>query len=232
MPAGKPQIDNIDERGEHRRRRRDRHDQHVDQARSCRAAAGVRAPACAWRARRRRAVRPGSFPGRCRNRNCDRTTSAPMSAAHSTSRPTGYHSSVGPAPFGDRPRKQREIAEPPAPAARCRQERDEEIARRARAPSASRAGQRRRPARPNGSSRARRSGSAAARDRTAASPAIEPDATDANSSAAAAPAPSPTRTICIIASCPASSAVRDGSGPPQPSVAGDCERLDASRRPR
>src|SRR5262249_19437210 len=41
--------------------------------------------------------------------------------------------------------------------------------------------------------------------------AIEPDTTVANSSAAAAPAASPTSTICTISSCPASSAVRDGS---------------------
>src|SRR5215813_14110635 len=39
----------------------------------------------------------------------------------------------------------------------------------------------------------------------------DPEATEANSSAAAIPAPNPTRKICIIASCPASSAVRDGS---------------------
>src|SRR5437867_13192600 len=45
-----------------------------------------------------------------------------------------------------------------------------------------------------------------------------PDATDANSSAAAAPAPTPTSTICSIASCPASSAVRDDQCPPQPSA--------------
>ena len=41
--------------------------------------------------------------------------------------------------------------------------------------------------------------------------AIDPETTDANSSAAAAPAPNPTSTICNISSCPASTAVRDGS---------------------
>src|SRR5258708_22310298 len=45
-----------------------------------------------------------------------------------------------------------------------------------------------------------------------------PEATDANSKAAAAPAPIPMRTIRIIASCPALSAVRDGSCPSQPSA--------------
>src|SRR5262249_24231724 len=40
--------------------------------------------------------------------------------------------------------------------------------------------------------------------------AIDPDTSDANISAAAAPAPNPTSTTCIIVSCPASSAVRDG----------------------
>src|SRR4029079_3972121 len=49
--------------------------------------------------------------------------------------------------------------------------------------------------------------------KTAAS---DPETTEANRSAAAAPAPSPTKTIWIISSCPASSAVRDGTGPSQP----------------
>src|SRR5688572_20796658 len=49
---------------------------------------------------------------------------------------------------------------------------------------------------------------------------LVPEDTDANSSAAAAPAPSPIKTICVIASCPALSAVRDGSRPSQPSAAG------------
>src|SRR5262249_25888339 len=67
-----------------------------------------------------------------------------------------------------------------------------------------------------------------------------PDATEIDSSAAAAPAPNPTRTICVIASCPASSAVRGGTCPPQPSVtdviAGDLafpySRVAAGLNPR
>src|SRR5260370_19696402 len=41
--------------------------------------------------------------------------------------------------------------------------------------------------------------------------AIDPEMTDANSSAAAAQAPNPISMICNTSSCPASSAVRDGS---------------------
>src|SRR6516165_851279 len=58
--------------------------------------------------------------------------------------------------------------------------------------------------------------------------AIDPDTTEANSSAAAAPAPSPTSMICIIFSCPASSAVRDGSRS-VPTIAG--RTTQRARRP-
>ena len=96
-----------------------------------------------------------------------------------------------------RARQQRQIAEPPGRQADAEQERDEEDT--CRTPRRGRRGDDRGDQRrPNGSSPARRSGSAAARDRTAASRASEPDMTDANSSAAAAPAPMPMRTICTI----------------------------------
>src|SRR5260370_2269336 len=60
------------------------------------------------------------------------------------------------------------------------------------------------------------------------SAAIDPDTTEAKSSAAAAPAPRPTSTICIIFSCPASSAVRDGSSS-VPTIAG--RTTQRARRP-
>ena len=93
--------------------------------------------------------------------------SAPMIAAQNTRWPTGYHS-MSPAAVGrDRPRQQREIAEPPGRQADADQERDEEEDSRTRAPRPAAASTRRDQRRPDGSSRAPRSGSAAARDRTA-----------------------------------------------------------------
>ena len=219
--AGEPEIEDIEDVSRHRGGRRNRDHQDVDHAPGIGAAGNLGLALGAQRPLECAAeLGLEGSPCRCRNSStAATTTSVPMIAAHK-------HEAADRIPFDrrrrsvgrDRPRQQRQIAEPPGRQSDAEQEGEEEI-------EAEHEAERRSPraaaatGRPSGSSRGRRSGSAAARDRTAAIAMSEPDATDANSSAAAAPAPSPTRTICTIASCPASSAVRGGSRPPQPSAA-------------
>ena len=199
----KPQIDDVDHGRQHRRRRRHDADEDVDQPshgdaigaglRGGRAGLWVDGQHAFEPAPQRRAEavfveaerRDGSDHDQRaddRGPQCEAADRVPVQSF---------------AAIGQWPREQGQVAEPPGRQSDPEQESGEEEAPRAPMPVRSRR-QRRQSAPPHGSSPARRSGSAKARDRTAAPRSSDPDATDANSSADAAPAPIPMRTICTM----------------------------------
>ena len=160
--GGKPQIEQIGDRGDHGRRRRYCVDQKIEDP------GGIAQPgtrSCAGRHRcprandsERRACRRESFGVRAKVRNGDDHRQRGETAAHTTRRPGGYHSSPAAAiaVLAGGARKHREIAEPPGGNAGAGKKCKEENACRRRSRARARR-QRRESAPPNGPSRGPRS---------------------------------------------------------------------------